>query len=84
MHCTDIFTTAAKAASNMAPVPHLLQHWIKTVHGDDVICHSSAKKVLEGGENSPPQSNLLGADWTWCYVIMTQCHQPTTPGAETI
>ncbi len=41
-------------------------------------------KVLGGGENSPPQSNLLGADWTWCDVVMTQSHQPTTPGAETI
>jgi hypothetical protein len=27
---------------------------------------------------------FIGANWTWCYVIMTQCHQPTTPGAETI
>jgi hypothetical protein len=42
------------------------------------------QKVLGGGENSPHQSNLLGANWTWCYVIMTQRHQPTTPGAETI
>jgi hypothetical protein len=33
---------------------------------------------------APPKSNLFGANWTWCYVIMTQCHQPTTPGAETI
>ncbi len=43
------------------------------------------QKVLGGGEkNSPPQSNLLGADWTWCYVVMTQRHQPTTPCAKTI
>ncbi len=41
-------------------------------------------KVLGGGENSPHQSNLLGADRTWSYVVMTQHHQPTTPGAETI
>jgi hypothetical protein len=40
--------------------------------------------VLEGGENSPPQSKLLGADRTWCYVVKTQSHQPTTPGTETI
>jgi hypothetical protein len=42
------------------------------------------QKVLGGDENSPHQSNLLGANWTWCYVVMTQHHQPTTPGAETI
>ncbi len=40
--------------------------------------------MLGGGENSPHQSNLLGADQTWRYVVMTQCHQLTTPGAETI
>jgi hypothetical protein len=42
------------------------------------------QKVLGGGENSPHQSNLLGNNRTWCYVVMTQRHQPTTPGAETI
>jgi hypothetical protein len=42
------------------------------------------QKVLGGGEISPPWSNLLGADRTWCYVIMTKRHQPTAPGAETI
>ncbi len=42
------------------------------------------QKVLGGGENCPHQSNIFGADQTWCYVVMTQCHQPTTPGAETI
>ncbi len=40
--------------------------------------------MLGGGENSSPQSNLLGADRTWRCVIMTQRHQPTTPGTETI
>jgi hypothetical protein len=42
------------------------------------------RKVLGVGKNSPHQSNLFGADQTWCYVIMTQCHQPTTTSAETI
>jgi hypothetical protein len=27
------------------------------------------QKVLGGGENSPHQSNLFGADQTWCYVV---------------
>jgi hypothetical protein len=83
-HHTDIFTTAAKAATNMAPVPHLPQHYIMMVHADDAFLPRQRQKVLGGGENSPPHSNLLDADRTWCYVVMTQSHQPTTPGAETI
>ncbi len=83
-HRTDIFATAAKAVTNMVPVPHLLRHYIKTVHADNAFLPQRRWKVLGGGENSPPQSNLLGADWTWCYVVMTQSHQPTTPSAETI
>jgi hypothetical protein len=54
------------------------------VHKDDAFLTRWCQKVLGGHENSPPQSNLLGANWTWFYVIMTQCHQPTTPGAETM
>ena len=84
MHYTDIFATAAKAATNMAPVPHPPGHYIKRVHANDAYFPWGRQKVLGGGENSPPQSNLLGADRTWCYVVMTQSHQPTTPGAETI
>ena len=42
------------------------------------------QKVLGGEENSPHQSNLFGADRTWCYAVMTQRHQPATPGAEII
>ena len=83
-HRTVIFATAAKAATNMVPVLHLPQHYIKTVHADDAFLPQRRQKVLGGGENSPHQSHLLGADRTWCYVIMTQRHQPTTPGAETI
>ncbi len=83
-HSTDIFATAAKAVTNMAPVLHPSWHYIKTVHADDAFLPPRHRKVLGGGENSPPQSNLLGADRTWCYVLMTQSHQPTTPCAETI
>jgi hypothetical protein len=83
-HRTDIFATAAKAATNMAPVPHPPRHYIKTVHADDAFLPGRHQKVLGGGENSPPQSNLLGTDPTWCDVVMTQSHQPTTPSAETI
>jgi hypothetical protein len=82
-HHTDIFATAAKAATNMAPVLHPPRHYIKMVHADDAFLPRWHQKVLGGGENSPHQSNLLGADWTWCYVVMIQSHQPATPGNET-
>jgi hypothetical protein len=55
-----------------------------TLHADDAVLPRRRQKVLEGGENSPHQFNLLGADRTWCYVVMTQHHQPTTPGDKTI
>jgi hypothetical protein len=84
MHLTDIFATAAKAATNMAPVLHPPQHYIKTVHADDAFLPWWRRKVLGGGENNPPQSNLLDANRTWCYVVTAQSHQPTTPGAKTI
>ncbi len=49
-----------------------------------LFCHNGAKRCSEEAKIAPPQSNLLGVDQTWCYVVMTQCHQLTTPGAETI
>jgi hypothetical protein len=69
MHRTDIFATAAKAATNMVPVPHPPQHYIKTVKAGDAFLPRQGRKVLGGGENSPHQSNLLGADRTRCYVV---------------
>jgi hypothetical protein len=54
------------------------------VHADDAFLPQWCQKMLRGGENSPHQSNLFGTDRTWCYVVMTQRHQLTTPGAETI
>ncbi len=69
MHRTDIFATAAKAATNMVPVPHLPRQYIKSVHADDAFLPQRHQKVLGGGENSPHQSNFLGADRTWCYVV---------------
>jgi hypothetical protein len=52
MHCTDIFATAAKAATNIVPVPYPPQHYIKTVHADDAFLPWRRQKVLGGGENS--------------------------------
>jgi hypothetical protein len=43
-HRTDIFSTAAKAATNMVPVPHPLQHYIKMVHADDVFFATAVPK----------------------------------------
>jgi hypothetical protein len=45
--------------------------------------HGGAKRCLEEVKIAPP-CNLLCADWTWCYVVTTHCHQPTTLGTETI
>jgi hypothetical protein len=39
------------------------------VYVDDAFLPRQRRKVLEGGENSPHQSNLFGADRTWCYVV---------------
>jgi hypothetical protein len=82
-HCTDIFATAAKAATNMVPLPHPPQHYIKTVHADDAFLARRCQKVLGGGENSPHQSILLGADRTWCYVAahsaISQPHSALEP-----
>jgi hypothetical protein len=54
------------------------------VHAHNAFLPRRLKKVLGGGEKSPQHSNLLGANRTWRYVVMTQCHQLTTPGAETL
>jgi hypothetical protein len=43
-HCTGIFTTAAKAATNMVPVLHPPQHYIKTVHAVDAFFATAAPK----------------------------------------
>jgi hypothetical protein len=60
MHRTDIFATAAKAATNMAHVPHPPQHYIKTLHADDAFLPRRHQKVLGGGKNStPPNPTFL-------------------------
>jgi hypothetical protein len=53
MHHTDIFATAAKAATNTVPVPHPLQHQTKTVHTDNAFLPRRRQKVPGGVENSP-------------------------------
>jgi hypothetical protein len=59
MRRTDIFATAAKAATNMVPVPHPPQHYIKTVHADNALLPQRRQKVLGGGENSWRQSDMM-------------------------
>ncbi len=59
MHCTDIFTTAVKAATNVAPVPHPPQHQTKTVHTGDAFLPRRRQQVHGGGENSPPNPTIF-------------------------
>jgi hypothetical protein len=59
MHCTDIFATSAKAATNLAPVPHLPQHQTKMVHTGNAFLPRLRQKVPGGGENSPPNPTIL-------------------------
>jgi hypothetical protein len=58
-HCTDTFATAAKAATNMVPVPHPLQHYIKMVHADYAFCHSGTKRCLEEMKIAPINPTFL-------------------------
>ncbi len=59
MHPTDIFATSAKAATNLAPVPHPPRHQTKTVHTGDAFLPRRRQKVLGGGENSFPNPTIL-------------------------
>ncbi len=59
MHHTDIFATAAKAATNMVPVPHPPQHQTKTVHTGDDFCQGGAKRCLEEVKIAPPNPTFL-------------------------
>jgi hypothetical protein len=43
-HRTDIFATAAKAGTNMVPLLHPPQHYIKMVHAEDAFFATAAPK----------------------------------------
>jgi hypothetical protein len=82
-----LLAVAMNAATNIVPVPHLPRRQTKTMHSGDVILPRRRQKVLGGGANSPPMqpsSCRQNSRQTWCYVVRTQHHQPTMPGAETI
>jgi hypothetical protein len=82
-----LLAVAVNAATNIVPVPHLPQRQTKTMHLGNVILLRQHQKVLGGGANSPlmqPSLHCQNSRQTWCYVVRTQHHQPTTPGAETI
>ncbi len=58
--CTDIFATAAKAATNMVPVPHPPGHYIKTVHAQTMLfCHGGAERCLEEVKIAPINPTFL-------------------------
>ena len=78
---------AVNAATNIVPALHPLGCQTKMMHLGNVILPRQHQKVLGGGANSPPMQPSLhrqNSHQTWCYVVRTQHHQPTMPGAETI
>jgi hypothetical protein len=82
-----LLAVAVNAATNIVPAPHPPRRQTKTMHSGNVILPRRRRKVLGGGANSPPMQPSLrrqNSRQTWCYVVRTQHHQPTTPGAETI
>jgi hypothetical protein len=82
-----LLAIVVNAATNIAPAPHPPQHQTKAMHLGNVILLRKHQKVLGGGANSPqmqPSLHRQNSHPTWCYVVGTQHHQPTTPGAETI
>jgi hypothetical protein len=82
-----LLAVAENSATNIVPVPHPLQRQTKTMHLVNVILLRRGLKVLRRGANSPPMQPSLrrqNSHQTWYYVVRTQHHQPTTPGAETI
>jgi hypothetical protein len=82
-----LFAVAVNAATNIVPAPHPPQRQTKMMHSGNVILPRRCQKVLRGGANSPlmqPSLCCQNSRQTWCYVVRTQHHQPTTPGTETI
>jgi hypothetical protein len=79
-----LLAVAMNAATNIVPALHPPQCQTKTMHSGDVILPRRRQKVLGGGANSPPSLRRQNGRQTWCYVVRTQHHQPTMPGAETI
>ncbi len=82
-----LFAVAVNAATNIVPAPHPPWRQTKTMHLGDVMLPRRRQKVLRGVANSPPMQPSLRRQnslQTRCYVVRTQHHQPTTPGAETI
>jgi hypothetical protein len=82
-----LLAVAVNAATNIVPALHPPRHQTKTMHLGNVVLLRWRQKVLGGDANSPPMqpsSHRQNSHQTWCYVIRTQHHQPTTPGTETI
>jgi hypothetical protein len=82
-----LLAVAVNAATNIVPALHPPRCQTKTMHSGDAILPRRRRKVLGGDANSPsmqPSLRRQNSRQTWCYVVRTQHHQPTTPGAETI
>ncbi len=82
-----LLAVTINAATNIVPALHPPWCQTKTMHSSNVILPQWRQKVLGGGADSPPVQPSLrrqNSRQTWSYVVRTQHHQPTTPGAETI
>ncbi len=82
-----LLAVAVNAAINIVPAQHPPRCQTKTIHLGNVSLPRRRRKVLGGGANSPPMqpsSRRQNSHQTWCYVVRTQHHQPTLPGAETM
>ena len=82
-----LLAAVVNAATNIAPVLHPPRRQTKTAHPGNVPLPRRCQKVLGGGANSlltQPSLHWQNSLWTWCHVIRTQHHQPTTFRAETI
>jgi hypothetical protein len=59
MHHTDIFATAAKAATNATPVLHLRDTRPRRCTQTMLFCHGSAKRCLKEVKIAPPNPTFL-------------------------
>jgi hypothetical protein len=81
-----LLADAVNALTNIVPAPHPPQRQTKMMHSGNLILPWWCRKVIGAGANSflmQPSLRHQNSQQTWCYVVRTQHHQPTTAGTET-